>query len=39
MRCFKCKELDHFIALCPHMDNMDEVRRYSTYNKKEHVIT
>jgi hypothetical protein len=37
-RYFKCKELGHFIASCPHMDIEDEVRRCFTYNKKDHMI-
>jgi hypothetical protein len=37
-RYFKCKELDHFIDSCPHMDIEDEVRRCFTYNKKDHMI-
>jgi hypothetical protein len=37
-RCFKCKELGHFIASCRHMDNEDEKRRCVTYNKKDHMI-
>jgi hypothetical protein len=38
-RCFKCKELVHFIASCLHMDTKNEVRSYFTCNKEDHMIT
>jgi hypothetical protein len=37
--CFKSKELGHFIASSPHMDAENEVRRWFTCNKDDHVMT
>jgi hypothetical protein len=37
-RCFKCKELSHFIASCPHKDK-DEGMRCFGCNGKDHMIT
>jgi hypothetical protein len=38
-RCFKCKELDHFIASCPHKDKDEGMRRCFGCNDKDHMIT
>jgi hypothetical protein len=38
-RCFKCKELGHFIASCPNMNIENEMRRFFTNGKEDHVIT
>ena len=38
-RCFKCKELGHFIASCPHKDKDEEMRRCFGCNDKDHMIT
>jgi hypothetical protein len=38
-RCFKCKELGHFIASCPHKDKDEMMRRFFGCNDKDHVIT
>jgi hypothetical protein len=39
-RCFKCKELGHFIASCPHKDKDEEgARRCFGCNGKNHMIT
>jgi hypothetical protein len=38
-RCFKCKELGHFIASCPHKDKDEGMRRCFGCNDKDHTIT
>jgi hypothetical protein len=38
-RCFKCKELGHFIASCPQKDKDERMSRYFRCNDKDHVIT
>jgi hypothetical protein len=38
-RCFKCKELGHFIASCPHKDKDEGMRRCFGCNNKDHMIT
>src|SRR5688572_26420711 len=38
-RCFKCKELGHFIASCPHKDKDEGTRRCFGCNDKDHMIT
>jgi hypothetical protein len=38
-RCFKCKELGHFIAPCPHKDKDEGMRRCFGCNGKDHMIT
>jgi hypothetical protein len=38
-RCFKCKELGHFIASCPHKDKDEGMRRCFGCNDKYHMIT
>jgi hypothetical protein len=38
-RCFKCKELCHFIASCPHKDKDEGMRRCFGCNGKDHMIT
>jgi hypothetical protein len=38
-RCFKCKELGHFIASCPHKDKDKGMRRCFGCNDKDHMIT
>jgi hypothetical protein len=38
-RCFKCKELGHFIASCPHKDKDEGMRRCFGCNDKDHMIT
>jgi hypothetical protein len=38
-RCFKCKELSHFIASCPHKYKDESMRRCFGCNNKDHVIT
>jgi hypothetical protein len=37
-RCFKCKELGHFIASCPHKDKDEGTRRCFGCNDKDHII-
>jgi hypothetical protein len=37
--CFKCKELGHFIASCPHKDKDEVVRRCFGCNGKDHMFT
>jgi hypothetical protein len=39
MRCFKCKELGHLIASCPHKDKDKEMRRCFGCDDKDHMIT
>ena len=38
-RCFKCKELGHFIVSCPHKDKDEGMRRCFGCNDKDHMIT
>jgi hypothetical protein len=38
-RCFKCKELGHFIVSCPHKDKDEGMRRCFGCNGKDHTIT
>jgi hypothetical protein len=38
-RCFKCTELGHFIAYCPHKDKDEGMRRCFGCNDKDHMIT
>jgi hypothetical protein len=38
-RCFKCNELGHFIASCPHKDKDEGIRRCFGCNDKDHMIT
>jgi hypothetical protein len=38
-RCFKCKELGHFIASCPHKYKDEGMRRCFGCNDKDHMIT
>jgi hypothetical protein len=38
-RCFKCKELDHFIASCPHKDKEERMRRCFRCNNEDRMIT
>ena len=38
-RCFKCEELGHFIASCPHKDKDEGMMRCFGCNDKDHMIT
>jgi hypothetical protein len=38
-RCFKCKELGHFIASCPHKDKDEGMTRCFEHADKNHVIS
>ena len=38
-RCFKCKELGHFIVSCPHKDKDEGMMRCFRCNDKDHMIT
>jgi hypothetical protein len=38
-RCFKCKELGHFIVSCPHKNKDEVMRRCFECNDKDHMIT